>query len=660
MFNFFTSRATVSLPQHDQAKHLRQLQLAEAKLKYTWDYKSNNLPGLPMMKHVRMLRKQRPNFIWWVKTLEIFLRVIENGLATQARPTAPTSKQADNALVNLYEVLCLLVRLSAGRLRNILRRTPKTTPDAVNPQPANASVAQELKLLGGITHVTWNSFFQDDSQKTVNAYADLYALMLQAVQKDTQAFKALFKTLPLPAIADQLLDDAMFARMRLAGPNPTLIQGITVLPAKFPVTNAGYQQVMPGDTLTQALKEKRVYLLDYAELQSFADNPDFKNPEKIFTQVFAPLALFALSKDRSQFKAIAIQGYQSSATLPIVYAVSDPSDPAYWDWQTLKAMVQNADANYHELLAHLSRTHLFLEAFAIATPRYFAQNHPLYRLLLSHFEGTLWINWLAEHRLVKTDGAVDQVFGAKIDTIRKAAVEDCGQLDFSAAMLPNDLKRRQVACHADLPDYPYRDDAELLWNAIQRWVSNYIAVYYPDDATLLADTELNAWNQALLTEIQVKGLPKISNCSQLTEVITMIIFTASVQHAAVNFPQSALMSYLPVFPGSLTGIKPLSANTESDWLNYFPAVKSSKIAQEQLNLFHALGSVYYGKLGNYRQHKLPYAPLLNDPRITQSNGPLEQFLQDLQQIEQTIQERNQTRVPYTYLLPSNIPASINI
>ncbi|MCX7088135.1 MAG: hypothetical protein NTV00_08805, partial [Methylococcales bacterium] len=66
------------------------------------------------------------------------------------------------------------------------------------------------------------------------------------------------------------------------------------------------------------------------------------------------------------------------------------------------------------------------------------------------------------------------------------------------------------------------------------------------------------------------------------------------------------------------------------------------------------------KLGEYRKNRLPYGQALNDGRVTQAGGPLQQFKQNLQEIERTIEQRNQTRIPYTFLLPSNIPASINI
>ena len=78
----------------------------------------------------------------------------------------------------------------------------------------------------------------------------------------------------------------------------------------------------------------------------------------------------------------------------------------------------------------------------------------------------------------------------------------------------------------------------------------------------------------------------------LIDAITLIIFTASAQHAAVNFPQGAMMSYAPAVP--LAGYQPGSILqdkvTEQDYLNLLPPLEQ---AQDQLNLVYILGSIYY-------------------------------------------------------------------
>jgi arachidonate 15-lipoxygenase len=61
--------------------------------------------------------------------------------------------------------------------------------------------------------------------------------------------------------------------------------------------------------------------------------------------------------------------------------------------------------------------------------------------------------------------------------------------------------------------------------------------------------------------------------------------------------------------------------------------------------------VYYTRLGDYGDD------YFTDPII---QNHLADFQQELLKIENEINERNKTRTPYEFLLPSKIPQSINI
>src|SRR5690606_17939368 len=140
---------------------------------------------------------------------------------------------------------------------------------------------------------------------------------------------------------------------------------------------------------------------------------------------------------------------------PIFLRADSNADPHWWSWQMAMTVVQVADGNYHELFAHLARTHLVVEAFALATHRQLAPEHPLNALLLPHFEGTLFINSLAAGSLIAKGGPIDQIFGGTIESTQMAAVQDRLAFDFSAHPLPVDLQTRKVDDSAKLPDYPY-------------------------------------------------------------------------------------------------------------------------------------------------------------------------------------------------------------
>lgn len=67
-------------------------------------------------------------------------------------------------------------------------------------------------------------------------------------------------------------------------------------------------------------------------------------------------------------------------------------------------------------------------------------------------------------------------------------------------------------------------------------------------------------------------------------------------------------------------------------------------------------------LGHYQTNDFPYLDWFEDPKVSGEDGALSRFQQHLQEIEQQINQRNsqQRDIPYTHLLPSRIPMSINI
>jgi len=358
---------------------------------------------------------------------------------------------------------------------------------------------------------------------------------------------------------------------------------------------------------------------------------------------------------------VAIQCGQEPSLSPIVVRIDDTTNAeAYWAWQSAKTTVQVADFNYHEMFVHLGRTHLMSEAFAMATQRQLAVAHPLSRLLAPHLEGAMFINEAATLLIMGSLTTGDVILSAPIETLQRECGRDRLAYDFYDSMLPNDLRARGVDNTDQLPDYPYRDDALLIWNAIARWVGEYVAVYYANDGDVTGDYELKAWASELAQNGKIKGFRAITTRTQLVSVVTAIIFNVSAQHAAVNFPQSSTMTYAPFSAGTGGAPAPAGAagQTQASWSQLLP---SRLAAQEQILLFHILGGVYYRTLGQYRDNAFPYLPVLLDPAITSPGGPLDRFRSSLAAIESAIQQRNMARTwPYEHLLPSRIPSSTNI
>lgn len=290
----------------------------------------------------------------------------------------------------------------------------------------------------------------------------------------------------------------------------------------------------------------------------------------------------------------------------------------------------------------------------LATVRNLAANHPVAVLLRSHFEGTTVINNLAVNVLIQPGRSVDQLIGTDLD----AAYELLGRerLGFSFRSHYLDRALRHAGTHDErvLPDYPYRDDGRAVWAAIAGWATDFVAAYYLSDAAVLADPELQSWAAEIASDgggrIRDFGATpgQIADRQDLAEILTMVIWLAGPQHAAVNFPQQPDMAFLPANPLAGFGPEPTGrGHTERDWLDNFPPIDCAIAQQSVMTL---LGSVHYTRLGDYGHSFAGRA----------AAAGLARFRRSLVDIEAQLVDRDRKRSSYPYLRPSQVPQSTNI
>ncbi|WCM27647.1 arachidonate 15-lipoxygenase [Sphingomonas sp. QA11] len=640
-----------SLPQNDTPaqKAAREAQIATACASYVWTTDVPTLPGVPLAATVPA--SDEPTIPWFLILIAVGLKIARNVIAVKLAGLG--QGQLDSAPQGLADALARCDAIEASATHIAQHHTVQTGSSFLARGAADAAIAVEY-----VEH--------DAHLEQLKNYAaelrDIAALSGNerlgidgTAAASLDAYRALFDTIPVPGFAYIFEENDQFARLRVAGPNAMLIQGISALPANFPVTAKQYEAAIGlGDTLERALAEGRVYLSDYAELAVLVPGV-WKGLAKY---VWQPLALFAVPPGGSALKPVAIQCGQDSDEHPIFTPTVVAAES--WGWEIAKTVVQVADGNYHELFVHLARTHLVMEACAVATHRELAAVHPLWALLVPHFEGSLFINNQAATSLIAANGPIDHIFGGTITSSQLAAASDRLAFDFYGKMLHHDLVARNVADTAALPDYPYRDDALLVWQAIHEWATQYIDIYYANDAAVTGDTELAAWVATLASDGKLKGFRPIVTRAQLADVCTMILFTASAQHAAVNFPQKDIMSFAPAVTGAGWTAAPMgqTGHDKAEWLGYLPPVS---LALEQLNVLYLLGSVHYRALGDYRSNDFPYLEWFRDPAIIGAEGPLARFQASLRAVDARIVARNAERqYPYPYLQPSLIPTSVNI
>lgn len=533
---------------------------------------------------------------------------------------------------------------------------------------------------------------------------------LDRLPKSIKAYNDLFQRIQLPSLALWFQNDEMFALQRVAGQNPIVLERVdswAELAKRFPVTNKQYREVMgDDDSLEEAAKDDRLYLCDYDQslspvvdycgkfpplcvcdkgrCDSNCPEPTAENPccethcvDRSQKYVNAPLLLLALLKsDREVIKAVAIQvGQKPGSSNPVFTPPSGPDDDRFWNWEIAKTIVQNADCNDSEFYRHLGLGHLLTEAFILATYRSLPREHPLYVLMTPNFEGTLFTNNMAVKSINTGDSYLNvtmMIFSGTMLATLGIAGNAVSRVNYNDNMLRHNLRLRGVNDRHSLPNYPYRDDALLIHNAIYRFVRDYVHLYYQSNDDVTGDYELQNWAMEVSSihgaRIHGVGQPRferdaggkesehveegrIETRRYLIDLVTEVIYIASCHHALTNFPLADYEIYEPGLPGSLYSPPPTDTKprTREDWLEYLAFIN---IAILQQALGFVVGSTYFTRLGYYQ------ACHFNDPRVA---GPLYRFQADLAEAEEVINDRNQTRVlRYPYLLPSRIPASTNI
>jgi len=464
-------------------------------------------------------------------------------------------------------------------------------------------------------------------------------------------YNKLFAKIPLPEISSRFKEDLVFGYMQVAGPNPLMLEQVLQQEKTLGISNEQYQKIVgiPNDSLEAARQEGRLYKADYFMLKNM-ENGSFPNQQKY---IYSPLALFVVPPASNPSRSLVPLAIQCKSEHPVFTPLDGEN------WAIAKSIVQMADSNYHELVSHLGRTHLFIEPFVIATKRRLPANHHLRILLEPHFEGTILINYGAHKILVADRRQVDELLASTIESDRQLTVQAAQDYlhHFNDAMFPNILASRRVDNISQLPEYPYRDDGLLIWNAIHQWVSAYLSSYYISEQQILADQALQNWAKELISQqggrLQNFGEDasgRIKTLDYLVDAVSTIIFTASAQHAAVNFAQGELMTYAPAFPLASYSPAPTNPDEQGDFMSMLPSLEQ---ARTQLKVTYLLGSVYYTQLGQYSNSYFKSKPQISSALAT--------FQNQLKAIEQQITQSNRTRImPYKFLLPSQIPQSINI
>ncbi|KAK3408611.1 hypothetical protein EUGRSUZ_J00819 [Eucalyptus grandis] len=370
--------------------------------------------------------------------------------------------------------------------------------------------------------------------------------------------------------------DDEFARQTLAGINPYTIQLVTEWPLKSKLDPKVYgppesaitteiieREIKGFMTVDEALKQKKLFILDYHDLFLPFVN---KVRQLKGTTLYGSRTLFFLTPDGT-LKPLAIEltrPLSDDGGKPQWKQVFTPSwhSTGKWLWRLAKAHVLAHDSGYHQLVSHWLRTHSATEPYIIAANRQLSAMHPIYKLLHPHFRYTMEINGLARGFLINGEGIIESSFSLGKYSMELSSVAYDKQWQFDLQALPNDLISRGLAVEDPtaphglklaIEDYPFANDGLLLWDTIKEWVTDYVNHYYPDPSRIASDKELQSWWTEIRTvghgdKKDSPGWPDLKTPSDLIHIITTIVWIASGHHAAVNFGQYTYAGYFPNRP----------------------------------------------------------------------------------------------------------------
>ncbi|XP_078022373.1 polyunsaturated fatty acid lipoxygenase ALOX15B-like [Epinephelus lanceolatus] len=440
-------------------------------------------------------------------------------------------------------------------------------------------------------------------------------------------------------------EDALFAYQFLNGVNPMLIRRCSALPDNFPVTD---DMVFPSGhfSLENEMENGNIFLCDYKRLDGLKANTIHGKKQYLM----APLVLLHKTPD-NKLMPVAIQLKQTPAEDNPIFL---PTDSEY-DWLTAKIFVRSADFNEHELNVHLLRTHLLAEVFAVSLLRNVPRTHSLFKVLVPHTRYTLHINFLARAKLISKTGVFTKFAASGGEGLVTLLKRSLSSVTYSSLCIPEDIAERGLE---DVPNFYYRDDGLKLWDIIHRYVQGVLGFYYKHDDAVKEDDDLQKWigdifEHGFLSQ-EGTGIPQsFTTVEELVKFVTMVIFTCSAQHSAVNTGQYDYGGWMPNTPISLQLPPPKTKGTTSEatMLQTLPDMGTTANGMAVMWLlskssydFVALGK----SLEKHHSEEIP-------------SYYVKAFQGELQTLSAHINIRNKSlKIPYTYLDPENIENSVAI
>uniref|UniRef100_A0A3Q1FL08 Arachidonate 5-lipoxygenase b, tandem duplicate 1 n=1 Tax=Acanthochromis polyacanthus TaxID=80966 RepID=A0A3Q1FL08_9TELE len=460
-------------------------------------------------------------------------------------------------------------------------------------------------------------FVLNYSKAIENLFVNQFMHMFQSSWNDFADFERIFVRIT-NTISEYVMqhwkEDFMFGYQFLNGCNPVVIQKCTKLPDKFPVTHEMVSVSLERElTLEQEIEAGNVYIVDYKVLDGITPN----GTDPCTLQYLAAPICLLYNNTQNKILPIAIQVQWCSDVFTDIYAITLDIFRIFW-----------------KIFTH------FLKVFT--------------RIFFVIFGG-FSIKRLRNYLNCLTEGFANATGGGGHVQLVQKGVKS---LTFRSLCFPDMIKIRGADSKEDLPTYFYRDDGYKVWEATKSFVSDVVCIYYTSDETVQADEEI----QAFVKDVCSFGMQDFDQCEfpksvksreELIEYLTVIVFTASSQHAAVNFGQYDWCSWIPNAPSTMR--KPPPNRKGLADVNLI----IESLPDRGRSSWH-LGAVW--ALSQYQENEL-YLGMYPDEHFIEKpvKEAMEKFRKQLAEITSSIKKRNEgKKLPYYNMSPDKIPNSVAV
>ena len=252
-----------TLPQNDDAsgKAARAAQLTATQGVYQWTDNVPALPGVPVV--AKLPAEELPTLEWWLKLVKVVIELAKNQIAVEESLIAQGLASLDPLMLDADKALIVAIEKDVASLEQKIANTPPTTKNiGTLVKDGIELVAAEVAIADLKNHAQKLATIIERSGAVQHAEGD--------DPRSLNEYRGVFEAIKIPEIAYTIQSDTEFARLRVAGPNSVLIEAVTgtAAPAKCPISAKQYADIVPNDTLAQALADGRIFQCDYKDLAS--------------------------------------------------------------------------------------------------------------------------------------------------------------------------------------------------------------------------------------------------------------------------------------------------------------------------------------------------------------------------------------------------------